>query len=246
MDDRRGMVMHTFIGTSGWNYDHWKERFYPAGYPKARWLDYYMNIFSTVEVNATFYRQMNTDTFLKWRMKGPDDFVFSLKANRYITHIMKLKNVEDSVRTFISSVSVLGLKLGPLLFQLPPSLVFDENILETFLAVLPDGYRYTVEARHKSWTSTDALSVLGRHNIAWCIADTAGRFPYLEAVTADFVYIRLHGSKKLYVSDYTTNELDEWAEKIRSWGVDAYVYFDNDFMAHAPGNALQLREILKR
>lgn len=239
------MVVQTFIGTSGWNYDHWKERFYPAGYPKAGRLDYYMNHFSTVEVNATFYRQMSMDTFMKWRMKSPEDFVFSLKANRFITHIMKLKGVEDSVKTFISSVSALGPKLGPLLFQLPPSITFDEKVLESFLSLLPAGYRYTLEARHESWTSPEALAALGRYNVAWCIADTAGRFPYLEAITADFVYIRLHGSKKLYASDYTLTELARWADKIRSWGIDAYVYFDNDFMAHAPMNALQLKEILE-
>ncbi len=236
--------MRTFIGTSGWNHDHWKERFYPLGCPKARWLDYYMNIFSTVEVNATFYRQLNTGTFEKWRMKSPENFVFALKANRYITHIMKLKSVGDPLKTFIASASILGSKLGPLLFQLPPSLVFDENTLESFLSMLPAGYRYTLEARHKSWISAEALAALGRHNVAWCIADTAGRFPYLEAVTADFVYIRLHGSKKLYASDYTQSELVGWAEKIRSWGIDAYIYFDNDFMGYAPANAARLREIL--
>lgn len=237
-------MMHTFIGTSGWNYDHWRGPFYPQGYPKAKWLDYYIKVFETVEVNATFYRQLRADTFDKWRIVTPEDFVFSIKANRYITHIKRLKEIDDTLAILFSSAHLLQRKLGPVLFQLPPSLTFDASLLEDFLSLLPAGHRYTIEARHKSWVSDNTLSALAGHNIAWCIADTAGRYPYLEAVTADFVYLRLHGSKKLYASEYTAHELNQWADKIRTWGHDAYVYFDNDYMGYAPKNALELKKLL--
>jgi uncharacterized protein YecE (DUF72 family) len=236
--------MRTFIGTSGWDYRHWKGVFYPEGCPRTRWLDHYSRTFSTVEVNATFYHRIRQNTYLKWHSSTPEGFLWAVKASRFITHIRRLQGVEDSLDIFFSDVSTLGEKLGPLLFQFPPSLEFDGKTLEVFLGLLPAGGRYAVEARHPSWTGQDTLSMLREHNIAWCIADTAGRFPYLEAVTADYVYIRLHGSRKLYASEYTEGELRAWAHRIRSWERDAYVYFDNDFMGYAPKNALRLRELL--
>jgi uncharacterized protein YecE (DUF72 family) len=236
--------MQTYIGTSGWNYDHWRGTFYPGTVPKSRLLEFYAQIFTTVEVNATFYRQIGESTFHRWRENTPQGFIWAVKANRFITHIKRLKRVEDSLEKFFSQIGTLDKKLGPVLFQLPPSLEFDRCTAETFFSLLPKGNRYTIEARHESWTSDDALSILKDHDIAWCISDTAGRFPYLEAVTAGFVYIRLHGSRKLYASLYTEEELVIWAEKIESWGIDAYVYFDNDFMGYAPKNALRLRELL--
>ncbi|HQI00181.1 MAG TPA: DUF72 domain-containing protein [Deltaproteobacteria bacterium] len=236
--------MHTYIGTSGWNYDHWRETFYPDALPKSRWLEFYSRIFTTIEVNATFYRQISETTFERWRESTPQGFIWAVKANRFITHIKKLKGVEGPLEKFFSQAGMLGEKLGPILFQLPPSLRFDRGTLEAFLSLLPGGNRYSIEARHESWASDDALSILRDNNIAWCISDTAGRFPYLEAITADFTYMRLHGSKKLYASLYTEEELTIWAEKIESWGIDGYVYFDNDFMGYAPRNALRLREIL--
>jgi uncharacterized protein YecE (DUF72 family) len=237
--------MLTCIGTSGWNYDHWKGLFYPHDLPRSRWLDYYATVFSTVEVNATFYRQVSGATFEKWRSRTPEGFVWSVKAHRVITHIRRLKDAEASLETFLDAASALGDKLGPILFQLPPSLAFDAPLAERFFSKLPGGRRYTLEARHQSWTGRDALAILERHGIAWCISDTAGRYPYLEAVTAGFAYIRLHGSRRLYASEYTREEIGAWADRIRSWGIPAYVYFDNDYLAFAARNALELQQAVQ-
>ncbi len=232
------------IGTSGWNYDHWRGVFYPEGLAKARWLDHYAGIFASIEVNATFYRLMRPSTFEKWRQKTPEGFLWSIKANRFITHIKRLKDVADPLNSFMESVRPLGEKLGPILFQLPPSLAFDRGLIRDFISLLPQGGRYVLEARHKSWLCDEALSCLKESGIAWCISDTAGRYPYLEAITAGHTYIRLHGSQRLYASCYTEGELQRWASRIREWGVDAHVYFDNDFMGYAPMNARRLMEIL--
>jgi uncharacterized protein YecE (DUF72 family) len=233
-----------FIGTSGWDYDHWRGPFYPQGLAKTRWLDYYARAFPSVEVNATFYRSMKPSTFDKWRQATPDGFLWSVKANRFITHIKRLRDVADPLKSFLESMKPLETKLGPILFQLPPSLAFDKGLIRSFCSLLPEGRRYSLEARHKSWMCDEALSCLREFGIAWCISDTAGRYPYLETVTADFTYIRLHGSRRLYASCYTEEELSAWAAKIRDFGVDAYVYFDNDFMGYAPMNALRLMEFL--
>lgn len=238
--------MRAHIGTSGWDYRHWKGVFYPRDCPRTRWLDHYSRFFSTVEVNATFYHRIRESTYRKWRDSTPGGFLWAVKASRYITHIRRLKEVEESLDILFSDISSLGDKLGPILFQVPASLEFREETASAFFALLPGGHRYALEARHPSWTGEQALALLEKHGIAWCIADTADRFPYLEAVTADHVYIRLHGSRQLYASEYTVDELISWADKIRSWGKDAYVYFDNDFGGYAPKNALALREILER
>ena len=233
------------IGTSGWNYDHWKGSFYDKACPKIRWLEFYAGIFSTIEVNASFYRKMKPETFEKWYTRTPEDFLWSVKANRYITHIRRLTDAGEPLGVFFTSLKPLKNKLGPILFQLPPSLVFDRLMLESFCRHLNPDYRYTIEARHTSWTGKDALAILKEHNIAWCIADTAGRYPYHEAITADFVYIRLHGSQELYASKYSEEELASWAARIRKWDLEAFVYFDNDYQAYAPHNALRLKEIMQ-
>jgi len=234
-----------YIGTSGWNYDHWKGVFYEDGCPKSRWLEWYGRHFQTVEVNATFYRSMKPQTFENWYRNTPDGFLWSVKANRFITHIKRLKDAEEPLGRFLESVTPLREKLGPILFQLPPSLVFNQMIAETFFRHLLPARRYTLEARHESWLEPEALKCLEQYGIAWCISDTAGRYPYREAVTADFVYIRLHGSQKLYASRYSDKELKAWADRITSWNLDTYVYFDNDFKGYAPQNALELIRLLK-
>ncbi|HNY65519.1 MAG TPA: DUF72 domain-containing protein [Deltaproteobacteria bacterium] len=234
------------VGTSGWNYDHWKGLFYPAGLPRSRWLDHYASTFTTVEVNATFYRQVGAGTFEKWRSGTPDGFVWAVKAHRFITHTRRLSGVEGPVKTFLDAACNLGDKLGPILFQLPPSLAFDARTAAAFFSLLPEGLRYVLEARHASWTAPDALAMLEGHGIAWCISDTAGRYLCLEALTAPFTYLRLHGSRRLYASEYSPAEISGWAEKIRAWNLPAYVYFDNDYMAYAVKNALEMREELSR
>jgi uncharacterized protein YecE (DUF72 family) len=233
-----------FVGTSGWTYDHWRGPFYPQGLAKTRWLDYYARAFLTVEVNATFYRSMKPSTFEKWRQATPDGFLWSIKANRFITHLKRLRDVADPLKSFLESVNPLDTKLGAILFQLPPSLAFDKDLIQSFCELLPQSIRYSLEARHISWVCREALFCLRKSGVAWCISDTAGRYPYLETVTADFAYIRLHGSRSLCASRYTEEELKAWATKVRGFGVDAFVYFDNDFMGYAPTNALQLKELL--
>lgn len=234
------------IGTSGWNYDHWKGVFYPKDCPKSKWLEFYARHFTTVELNATFYRLFKPKAFENWKLKTPERFRWAVKANRYITHVKRLKSVKDPLAQFFNAVELLGEKLGPILFQLPPSLAFDENVFNRFCKCLKRyNYHYAFEVRHPSWIEDSPLSIFKDYNIAFCISDTAGRYPYREAVTADFIYIRLHGSEKLYASDYTEEALQTWAQKIKEWNKNTYVYFDNDFEGYAPRNAGRLKEILE-
>jgi len=230
------MAPRVRIGTSGWNYPHWQKVFFPADLARTKWLDYLGKVFDTVEVNATFYRSMRPSTFAKWYRETPQGFVWAVKANRFITHIRRLEEVSEPLQNFLASLAPLKEKLGPVLFQLPPSLSFSPKV--------PSG-RFALEARNESWLSEEALCLLKEYQIAWCISDTAGRFPYREAVTTDFIYIRLHGSQRLYTSSYTDEELSAWARKILAWNLDTYVYFDNDFAGYAPINALRLKELLK-
>jgi len=239
------MSPHTFIGTSGWNYPHWAGILYPERGPRSKWLQLYGEHFDTVEVNATFYRLPKPETFEKWRTGTPEGFLWAVKASRYITHIKKMRDAGDPLNRFLDAAEGLGQKLGPLLFQLPPSLVFDGNRFRAFCAELGKrDHRYAVEVRHGSWLTDEALEIMHEHNIALCIADTAGRFPFHEHLTADFVYVRLHGSRQLYVSSYTDTELRDWADRIKTWNRDAYIYFDNDHEGKAPLNALQLKSLL--
>lgn len=232
------------IGTSGWTYPHWKVVFYPEELPSSRWLDFYTKQFDTVELNASFYRQPTHTTFENWKNKTPSGFVWSVKANRYITHLKKLRNVKDSLKRFYEAASGLDGKLGVILFQLPPSFRSDRDVFAEFITLLPPTYRVAFEFRHASWLCKEIYELLRENNAAFCISDTAGRYPYAEELTADFVYLRLHGSRILYGSDYSEDELSAWAVKIRNWGKSAYVYFDNDYMGYAVQNALRLKEIL--
>ena len=232
------------IGTSGWTYPHWQKRFYPDDWPKSRWLEYYVQHFDTVELNATFYRLPKPQTFRNWNARTPGDFLWALKANKYITHTKRLNDPEEPIERFYSAASGLEEKTGPILFQLPPSLAFEDKAFQRFCRSLKPSYRHTLEVRHPSWLCDRVYAILAQHNIAFCIADTAGRYPYDEVLTADFVYVRLHGSKKLYASDYSEEELQVWAGKIKAWGKDTYLYFDNDFSGYAVKNARRLKQIL--
>lgn len=237
--------MKTHIGTSGWTYEHWQGNFYPPQLSRACWLDYYAEHFNTVELNASFYRSLGESTFENWYRKTPAGFLWSVKANRFITHIRRLKDNGPSLEKFFLSIAPLREKLGVVLFQLPPSLGFHREEFEAFCKLLPLDIKYTIEARHREWFTDEALSCLQQCGIAWCIADTAGRYPYLEAVTADFIYIRLHGSRALYASQYTEEELTDWADKIKKWNRETFIYFDNDFMAYAAHNARRLKTLLE-
>ncbi len=233
-----------FIGCSGWNYKHWRELFYPKDLPQSRWLQYYASVFDTVEINATFYRQFNATTYSNWYHKVPEGFCYSIKMSKYVTHIKRLLNTDDEVTKFLTSASLLKEKSGVILIQLPPSLKFDAALLDDFCKLLPGNYRFAIEARHSSWLGDSSFDLLKRYNIAWCISDTAGRYPYFEAVTADFIYIRLHGSTTLYASDYSDSELEQWAYKILTWAKTTFCYFDNDYNAYAVYNAMKLKKLL--
>ena len=237
--------MKVRVGTSGWNYSHWRGPFYPQGLPPTRWLEFYAQHFDTVEINATFYGRPKASTFQKWYEATPPGFLFSVKASRYITHIKRLKDVEEPLERLYHDLKPLKEKLGVILFQLPPNLSFKKEIIEIFLQLLDPSIPITIEVRHESFHTREFFRLLEKHNVAFCISETAGRYPSLVyKITADFTYIRLHGSRVLYASCYTHEELGEWAQRILSWGVDAYIYFDNDAQAFAPINAQELKEIL--
>ncbi len=239
------MSPRIFLGTSGWNYPHWAGVFYPERAPRSKWLQLYGEHFDTVEVNATFYRLPKPETFEKWRRGTPEGFLWAVKASRYITHVKKMRDTRDPLNRFLDAAELLEQKLGPVLFQLPPFLAFDGVIFRDFCAELEKRrHRYALEVRHGSWLADEALGIMRDCNIALCIADTAGRFPYHEHLTADFTYIRLHGSRQLYASSYSDVELQDWAKKIRAWDRDTYLYFDNDYEGNAPRNALQLKTLL--
>ncbi len=239
------MTLSVRIGTSGWTYAHWKDVFYPDDQPKAKWLEYYAQEFDTVELNASFYRLPKETTFKNWFRKTPEGFLWALKASRYITHIKRLSDVNEALQRFYDRAGHLGSKLGPLLFQLPPSLTYDAQLAQTFLAQLDPSFKHAIEVRHPSWLNSEFFTQLQDNNTAFCISDTGGRYPYREEITADSVYIRLHGSRKLYASEYTPEELEMWAKKIVGWGCEAFLYFDNDFGGYAIRNAQMLKKIMK-
>lgn len=232
------------IGTSGWNYKHWKGVVYPSGVPASKWLGYHANQFDTVEVNATFYRLPKPDTFERWYRETPEGFLWAVKGSRFITHTRGLKDSGEPLEHLYGGLRGLREKLGPILFQLPPSLSYNRDLLLSFCHQLDHSRLHALEIRHPSWVVDEVFQILKEHQVAFCFSDTSGRYPYHETLTADFLYIRLHGSRKMYASEYTEEELQTWARKIRSWDMEAYVYFDNDFGGFAVNNAKRLREIL--
>ncbi|HEY3276693.1 MAG TPA: DUF72 domain-containing protein [Syntrophorhabdaceae bacterium] len=238
--------MEYHIGTSGWQYPHWKGPFYPEGVKNADWLAYYAGRLDTLELNVTFYRQVKDSTFLKWYETTPAGFLFSVKMSRFITHLKRLRVDSEPIGRFTDSVRLLKDKLGVVLIQLPPGLRYDEGLVTDFFQLLDGSFRYAVEARNPGFVSDSFFTLLRKHNMAWCIADSAGRYPYREEVTADFVYIRLHGGQQLYASDYGDKELEAWREKIEAWGKETFVYFDNDYSGFAAKNALTLKGMVER
>lgn len=238
-----------YIGTSGWNYDHWKENFYPDDLKSSEWLKYYQDQFNSVEINNSFYKLPEKKTLRSWRDTVHKDFKLTPKANRYITHMKKLKEPDESLQKMLDAFSELNDFLGPILFQLPPNWNFNEERLESFLSLLPDENRYAFEFRDKSWINDQSIELLDKHNASFCIYDLTG-YQTPEYLPADFVYLRLHGpdKKEKFKGKYTEGQLSEWADKIKKWskkGMDVYVYFNNDEQAYAPQNAKQLNKILE-
>jgi len=236
-----------FIGTSGWSYKHWRGPFYPSGMTKGiEQLRFYAERFDTVEVNGTFYRLIEVETFRRWREETPPGFVFACKGSRYLTHMKRLKDPEQGVLRFFERVEALADKLGPVVFQLPGRFKPDRERLTGFLTALPKGHRYAFEFRDPRWFEPEILEALARQNVALCLYEFAGQEAPRE-VTADFVYIRLHGPDGPYQGSYGDAALETWAQRIHAWakqGLDVYCYFDNDDRAFAPKNALRLKELL--
>jgi uncharacterized protein YecE (DUF72 family) len=260
------------VGISGWRYRPWRGVFYPEGLPQRHELRFASRRLRSVEINGSFYSLQRPTSYRQWYAETPDDFVFAVKGSRFLTHHKKLRECEIPLANFFASgVLALEDKLGPILWQLPPQVSFDAERLEAFFALLPrttaaaaalarhhderirhGAYvevrldrplRYALEVRHPTFHDRAFLRVLRRHGIALCVADSAGRWPYLEEVTADFVYVRLHGNKRLYVSGYGRAALDAWATRVAAWrarGRDVVVYFDNDVKVRAPFDAMNL------
>jgi uncharacterized protein YecE (DUF72 family) len=285
-------MARVWIGTSGWRYPPWRGVFYPRGLAQRRELAHLAGRLSSVEINGSFYSLQRPESYRAWAADTPDEFLFSVKGSRYITHLKQLRDVRVPLANFLASgVLALGSKLGPLLWQLPPRLRFEPDRLDAFLRLLPhstgaaaqlagehderlDGraettvvadlpLRHALEVRHPSFRDPAFVALLREHDVALVVADTAGTFPYLDDVTARFVYVRLHGDAELYTSGYSSEALDRWAARIRAWrageapmsehtvappahcapeGRDVLVYFDNDVKAHAPFDAIALAE----
>jgi len=241
------MAFHYHIGTSGWHYDHWRDRFYPAKLPKAEWLEFYARHFTTVELNNSFYRLPSENAFATWYHSSPPNFTFAVKVSRFITHIKRLKNSEEALEKFISRAKILKDKLGPLLYQLPPSLHRNDEVLESFLSNLPREIRHVFEFRHHSWLEEKVFEILHRYNVGLCVFDMPSLSCPLVA-TADFAYIRFHGSGVLYSSCYSDKELTDWAEKLADFAPNleaVYIYFNNDIEGFAVRNAKTLRGYLQ-
>jgi len=278
------------IGISGWRYEPWRGVFYPQRLPQRSELAFAARMLPTIEINGSFYSLQRPESYAEWHDETPPGFVFALKGSRYITHMLKLRNVAAPLANFFAS-GVLRLrdKLGPILWQFPPQLGFDAERFDAFFALLPRDtgaalalarrhderlagrawleidrvrpLRHAVEIRHASFVDPAFIALLRRHRIALVVADTAGRWPLLEDLTADFVYVRLHGDKELYASGYDDGALDRWAARIAAWRDggqvedarlasprpgrsrshrDVYCYFDNDVKVHAPYDAAHL------
>lgn len=278
------------VGTSGWAYREWRGKFYPKGLVQAKELGYLADRVATVEMNSPFYRLQTPEIYEKWLAQVPDGFKFSVKGWRGVTHFKKLRDTDQAVAKFFNSGPLsLGASLGPILWQLPPSLKFVPEVLGGFLGSLPkthgeavdmvgsqvlrggDGssdesgegalfdvpmsgafdpqlpLRYALEPRNDSFANPESYALLREHDVALVMADSAGRHPRFEEVTADFTYVRLHGSPRIYYSNYSEEDLETWAGILRpelGAGHDAYVYFDNTAAGHAPVNACRLQELL--
>lgn len=250
-----------YIGTSGWSYP-WSS-FYPEGLPSRDYLHYYSLTFRAVEVNYSFYHLPRPATYDAWARSTPADFVFAVKLSRYITHIKKLSRVGESLKKFLANASSLGPKLGPVLVQLPPSMRFDCERLESFLEEVHEtervieniaSLRVAFEFRHSSWFESPAIErtagVLAKHEAAFVFAHSS-RYPYPESepLTTDFVYLRFHGPGRMFASRYGKKSLSRWVPSIRKWlreGRKVHAYFNNDVEGYAVSDALDLKEALAR
>ncbi|AEK61202.1 DUF72 domain-containing protein [Collimonas fungivorans] len=279
-----------YIGISGWRYAPWRGVFYPDGLRQADELAFASRALPSIELNGSFYALQRPESYSAWYQATPPGFVFSHKGNRFITHIQRLRDIEGPLaNVFASGVFNLREKLGPFLWQLPPSFRYDAELVEHFLSLLPHDteqglalarrreprmhghsalaidkkrkLRHAMEIRHDSFIDESFIALLRKYRVALVVADAAGKWPYREDVTADFMYLRLHGEKELYSGGYTEEAIERWAERIRAWSKgaqpregklisvtappqrasrDIYCYFDNDVKVKAPFDARRL------
>lgn len=235
------------IGTAGWSYDHWQGRFYPDGLARRDWLGYYAGQFRSVEINSSFYHLPAAATLQHWHDATPDDFVFTAKASRYITHLKKLNQPRQILPPLLERLAVLEEKLGALLFQLPPHWHFNAERLAALLDVVNGDCRCAFEFRDPSWFNEQCYTLLTQHHAALCLYELDG-FLSPEQVTADFVYVRLHGPGAAYRGRYGDDTLADWARACTRWaasGRQVYLYFDNDERAYAVHNAASLQAMIQ-
>jgi uncharacterized protein YecE (DUF72 family) len=238
MQGRNDQPFH-HIGTSGWHYDHWRQRFYPPGLAKPKWLDYYARTFATVEINASFYRLPTENAYRNWYAQTPPGFLFAVKGSRLITHYRRLRDVGEALSAFYARATILGEKLGAVLYQLPPDLQRDDELLSGFLAQLPAGIRHAVEFRHESWFAPPVYETLARHDAALCVVDLPD-FNCPRVATAPFLYLRFHGAAGKYWGAYGEEGIDYWAEEVKRLGAGrgrVFAYFNNDAEAQAVQDA---------
>jgi uncharacterized protein YecE (DUF72 family) len=237
------------IGCSGWNYQSWRGgEFYPKGCPPSRWLEHYSRVFDTVEVNSTFYRLASQKAVGHWIEQTPPDFVFALKASRYLTHIKRLGDLDQGIARYYERIEPLtktSEKLGPIVGQLPPNFQRDEERLEAALAALPDG-RHCFEFRHKSWFTDDVYALLRAYGVALVIGDRKGLDFQTYEMTADWTLVRFHHGHRGRRGNYSRSELEDWAQRFEEWAekVEIYAYFNNDWEVFAPRNARWMRKRL--
>ncbi len=230
------------VGTSGWNYKHWKGEFYPDNMPSSKWFTFYQEHFDTVEINNTFYNLPSPGTFRSWHDQARPGFLYAVKANRFITHMKKLKDPEESLKKFFGGVSLLKERCGPILFQLPPRWHKNIQRLKDFLGALPEGYDHVLEFRDPTWFSKDVYEVMEEHGVSFCAHDMAGsECPRLAL--GRLAYVRFHGSEGAYLGSYSKSTLGGWVDWLREQldaGREVYAYFNNDVGGHAIRDAKRL------
>jgi uncharacterized protein YecE (DUF72 family) len=240
-------VLMIRIGCSGWNYRSWREAFYPKGLPASRWLEHYASAFDTVEVNTTFYRLARRSAVERWVSRTPPGFCFAVKASRYLTHMKRLTDLDQGVARLYEPLEPLAVagKFGPMLWQLPPNFARNDERLAAALDALPPG-RHTFEFRHPSWFCDEVYELLRWHGVALTIADRPGLDFQTHEITADFTFVRFHHGRRGRRGNYSESELRSWASRIAAWGssIDVYAYFNNDWEAFAPRNAVTLRRMV--
>jgi uncharacterized protein YecE (DUF72 family) len=247
------------IGCSGWQYRHWKGDFYPADLPTSRWFEHYAQTFDTVEINNSFYRLPPEETFARWAAQAPANFLYAVKASRFLTHMKKLKDPEEPLARFVVNALALGRHLGPILYQLPPRWSLDVERLERFLRALHNlprtldaaarvRFRHAIEFRDPTWYDERVYTLLEQYGVALCLHDMQGSATG-RRVVGPFVYIRMHFGEQRYGGAYDERRIDEWsawiAERAES-GLNVYTYFNNDIGGHAPRDAVRLRNSVQR